>query len=136
MTCWRLQYLRHNKVTPCLARGGYDLSIFGAKVTQDFPGGAGDLKILVLESQDSSTTILVPGSCLQDLGTKIFVPRSWYQDLGTKILRSGPGCEPALTTLAILWFKWGFPWKSAPYDLIGGTLGQEGYCMEAKIIYF
>ena len=35
--------------------GGYDLSIFGAKVTQDFPGGAGDLKILV--------------------------PKSWYQNL-------------------------------------------------------
>ena len=50
-----VQYLRYIKVTPCLARGGYDLSIFGAKVTQDFPGGAGDLKILV--------------------------PRFWYRDL-------------------------------------------------------
>ena len=51
-----VQYLRYIKVTPCLARGGYGLSTFG----QDFPGGAGDLKILV--------------------------PRFWYQDVGTKIL--------------------------------------------------
>ena len=64
-----VQYLRHIKVTPCLARGGYDLSIFGPKVTQDFPGGAGDLKILV------------PRSWYQNLGTNILVPESWYQNL-------------------------------------------------------
>ena len=61
-----LQYLHYIKVTHYLASRGYDLSILGAKVTQNFPGGAGDLKILV--------------------------PRSWYQDFGTEILRSGPGC--------------------------------------------
>ena len=78
-----VQYLCHIEVTPCLARGGYDLSIFGAKVTQDFPGGAGDLKILVPKSwyQDLGTRILVPKSWYQDLGTKILVSRSWFQNL-------------------------------------------------------
>ena len=51
-----IQYLRHIKVTPCLARGGYNLSIFGAKVTQDFPGG-----LVTLRSW-----------------YQILVPRSWY----------------------------------------------------------
>ena len=65
----QIQYLRNNKVTPCLARGGYDLSTFGPKVTQDFPGGAGDLKILV------------PKSWYLDFGTNILVPRSRFRDL-------------------------------------------------------
>ena len=38
----RVQYLRYIKVTPDFARGAYDLSIFGAKVTWNFPGGASD----------------------------------------------------------------------------------------------
>ena len=40
----RVQYLRYMKVTPQFSRGGYDLSIFRAKVTSNFPGGAGDLR--------------------------------------------------------------------------------------------
>ena len=113
MKALHVQYLRCIKVTPCLARGGYDLSIFGAKVTQDFPGGAGDLKILVPKSWHRD---------FEDFGTKILAPRFWYQDLGTKILvPRSQGRVLAVSPpydLSILWFKWGFSLKSAPCDLI------------------